>query len=449
MSASNHNGAGAPITNDQLEQDLIDVIQGGSRSRPKAERIFDGLVGAWGLPTTRVGPDAVQGSNLSLVRDKVGDANWRDSDETWLERTYGHKRPFLAGAAAGYTDEAEADSHAATRAYSDIDERAGITATAQGIQGASPVEVDPQIVSTLRERAPIVDRVATQAQAGFQAQYNIVSGRSDPVGFLSEGEAVDMTTSGSAQTPQDFTLSTETKEMKIHTDLVDISDFTQRASDSLGYMDVEETTLGQRIVELTLQKARGLYYADPSQGSGNQDIEDGDAWPGLTKLADDASSSYVVDKSGVAGGFLSDIRDELTTVVENTGLTYDAAAIAVSPSMMDALVGQADTVTRLEGYGADVDFGRRSIQIKGVEVFEDPNIRDYSGFLNSSLTNQGDKGDVFIYDTRNFQFRQLAPMSTVPLGRVGLGNRVALFEYGRPISKSQGEHIRVLQQYDI
>jgi hypothetical protein len=258
-----------------------------------------------------------------------------------------------------------------------------------------------------------------------------------------------MTTSGSAQTPQDFTLSTETKDMQIHADLVEISDFTMRAEDSLGYMDLEETTLGQRIIEFNLQKARAFYYADPSQGSGSQDIEDGDAYPGIVKLADDASSSFVIDKSGTSSGFLDDIKGELTTVVENSGLTYDAAAIAVSPTMMDALVGEADSVTRLEGYGADVDFGRRSIQIKGVEVFEDPNIRDYSGFLNSTLTNQGDNGDVFIFDQRNLQFRQLAPLSTVPLGRVGLGDRVAMFEYGRLISKSQGEHLRVLQEYNV
>lgn len=437
------------VSQEQLEQDIVGLLQGGRSSRPKAQRIFNGLVEAWGLPTTRVGPDSVKGSNLSLVKRKVADPEWRDKDETWLSRTYGTKRPFLAGAAAQGLDDEETEGHAAARAYDDMQERATIDATTQGVKGASPVEVDPQIVNTLRERVPIVTRVTSQAQAGFQAQYNIVSARSDPVGFLSEGEAVDMTTSGSAQTPQDFTLSTETKDMKLHTDLVEISDFTMRASDSLNYMDVEETTLGQRIIEFNLQKARAFYYADPSQGSTQQDIEDSDAYPGITKLADDASSSYVIDKSGVSSGFLSDIRNELTTVVENTGLTYDAARIAVSPTMMDALSDQANSVTRLEGYDSDINFGRRSIQIKGVEVFEDPNIRDYSSILNSTLTNQGDNGDVFIYDSRNLQFRQLAPLSTMPLGRVGLGDRVAMFEYGRLISKSQGEHIRVLQQYDV
>jgi len=81
-------------------------------------------------------------------------------------------------------------------------------------------------------------------------------------------------------------------------------------------------------------------------------------------------------------------------------------------------------------------------------VFEDPNIRNYSS-LSSATTNGGDNGDVFIYDTRNLQFRQLAPLSTVPLGKVGLADRAAMFEYGTLLSKSQGEHIRVLQAYDV
>jgi hypothetical protein len=47
------------------------------------------------------------------------------------------------------------------------------------------------------------------------------------------------------------------------------------------------------------------------------------------------------------------------------------------------------------------------------------------------------------------QFRQLAPFSTVPLGRTGLADKVAMFEYGTLIDKSQGEHTLWLQGYDI
>ncbi|AFH22027.1 hypothetical protein OSG_eHP14_00235 [environmental Halophage eHP-14] len=437
MSTAESNGT------EQFESDILSLIRGGSTSRRKAERIFDGLVRSWGLPTTRIGPDAVRGSNISLVRDKVDEAEWRDEDETWMSRQFGHKRPFMAASAAGFTPDEDAD-HAATRAYDDIQERATVDATSQGIKGASPVEVDPEIVQTLRTRAPLPQRLTTQAQAGFQAQYNVISSRSDPIGMVSESDAVDL----SGNTPQDFGLGTETKDMEIYVDLVEISDFTARAEDTLNYMDVMDTTLGQRMVEHALFKSKQLYYGDPNESESNGSVEDSNAYPGMAVLANDASGSYVIDKSGTSSGFLEDIKSELTTTVENSGLTYDAARIAVSPTMFDALENEANAVTRLTGYDADIEFGGRSIQIKGVEVFEDPNIRSY-GSLDSSTTGGGDNGDVFIYDSRNLQFRELAPLSTMPLGAVGLGDRAALFEYGRLISKSQGEHIRVLQAYDV
>jgi hypothetical protein len=423
----------------QFEDDLIGLVQGGSKSRPKAERIFDGLVRSWGMPETRVGPDAVPGANISLVRQQMLEANWRD-EETWAEREFGAKRPFLAGAARAVG----AEDGAVTRAFDEMNERATIDSNNPILETASPVEVDPELIQTLRSRAPIVDEIATQAQAGFKARYNTINDRSDPLGMLSETESVDL----SGDTPQDFGIGSEVKDMRLFVDLIEVSDFAQRAEATLDYMDLMGTTMGQRMIEANLFKARQIYYGDNSVGSGNQDIEDGDAYDGMVVLANDASTSYTIDKSGVSSGFLEDIKSELTTVVENTGLTYDAAQIAVSPTMFDALENEANAVVRLNSYDGNLEFGGRAIQIKGVRVFEDPNIRNYSS-LSSTTTNGGDNGDVFIYDTRNLQFRQLAPMSTVPLGKIGLADRAAMFEYGTLISKSQGEHIRVLQQYDV
>lgn len=427
---------------EEFESTITGLLQGGSRSRPKAERIFDGLVEQWGLPITRVGPDAEKGSNISLVRQQFTDPEWREN-ETWADEQYGAKRPFLAGAARSF-DADDGDSGPVTRAFDGMQERATIDATNPILKSASPVSVDPQIVQTLRSRAPLPQRLVTQSQAGFQAKYNIINARSDPVGMVSESAAVDL----SGNTPQDFGLSTESKDMEIYVDLVEISDFTQRAESTLNYMDVTQTTLGQRMIEAELFKNRQFYYGDPSVAASDGSVEDSNAFEGIVKLANDASTSYVIDKSGTSSGFLEDIKTELTTIVQNTGLTYDSAAIAVSPTMFDALENEANAVVRLDGYDESLNFGGRAIQIKGVEVFEDPNIRNYAG-LSSTTTAGGDEGDVFVYDTRNLQFRQLAPLSTVPLGRIGLADRAALFEYGRLISKSQGEHLRVLQGYDV
>jgi hypothetical protein len=427
---------------DDYTNDLISIARGTRLTEDKAERAFDGLVRAWGMPTTVVGADNKQGANISLVRQKMLEPGWQDADDTWAKREFGAKRPFLAGAAEAAG--AGGSGTAATRAFDDMTERATIDANNPILQTASPVEVDPQIVEVLRSRAPIRTRVTTQAQAGFTARYNTINARSDPLGMLSKTESVDL----SGDTPSDFGIGSDTKDMKRFVDLVEISDFSQRAEQTLDYMDLTQTTMGQRMIEANLFMARQYYYGDPSVGSGNQDVEDGDAFEGMVKIANDASTSYVIDKSGTSSGFLEDIKAELTTVVENTGLTYDAAVIAVSPTMFDALENETNAVVRLDSYDGDVNFGRRSLQIKGVEVFEDPNIRNYSS-LSSGTTGGGDNGDVFIYDERNLQYRELAPMSTVPLGKIGLADRAAMFEYGTLISKSRGEHIRVLQAYDV
>jgi len=56
-------------------------------------------------------------------------------------------------------------------------------------------------------------------------------------------------------------------------------------------------------------------------------------------------------------------------------------------------------------------------------------------------------GDVFIFDQRVFRRRQLSPLSTVPLGRVGLADKAAMFEYKTNIDKSHGAHVKYLQDY--
>jgi len=54
----------------------------------------------------------------------------------------------------------------------------------------------------------------------------------------------------------------------------------------------------------------------------------------------------------------------------------------------------------------------------------------------SSVGSDSTDGDVFLYDERAVQYRALAPDSTVPLGRIGLADRAALFSYGRLIDKT-------------
>lgn len=306
------------------------------------------------------------------------------------------------------------------------------------VEEATPIQYDPRIMDVQRQAAPIVDDIPQVGQAGFTASYNVISDRDQPIGFLTEGNAIDL----SNQKDSDHTLANEQKDMKIWVDKVNISDFTARAEASLGYMDVTQMTFGQRVVAHALMKARAIFYGDSSVGSGNNDIEDSAAYDGMAKMAVDAGND--VDQSAWTGSgdrpLFTGLKRELTKLVEETGLTYNAARIGVSPMFFDTLENELDHVVRLDSFDGDENYGGRSLSIKGVPLREYPNIRGYSNLTSSNFTSS--ENDVFIWDSRGVQFRSLMPLTTVPLARVGLGNRAALAEFGTMIDKSQGNHLR-------
>lgn len=442
----------------------IDSVLSGSASKEQLERVHNALTEGYGMPTTVVGRNGMTGVPTSAIKRKF-------ASREYVRERYGMDSPFLAAAMAGrdyHSKKSQGDipDSRTTRAIDsllgeesdrtrsfldehgsgeDVDARALVDETVIG--DAAPIEVDPVIIDVQRSAAPELDVVQSVAQAGFQAQYNIISNRDEPVGFLSEAEAAgDLE---SQFDPQSFDLPTAFKEMKRHVGLVKVSDFSQRAMETLEYMDPRETALGQATIAHMLQKARALFYGDTSVAAGDRSIEDEDAFDGIAKIADDAGNS--IDKTAVSSGFLEDLLDELTRLIQNTGMTWDRARIMVSPFFYNAIYEEVTPTIRLDGYDADVEYGPNGIALSteqgSAPITPAPNIRDYGGLSGVGAT--GGVGDAFIIDELALQFRQLAPMSTVPLGRDGLADKVALFEYYSLVDKSQGEHLRWLQNYDI
>jgi len=429
----------------------IDIQASLDNVRTNSEPVYRGLTTEWGLPEVVVGRGGQLGVPISALKEKV-----RKNPE-WLEERYGTRHPFLAAAMAGqdYSADDSPDTRT-TRAINKLtDEDAdGKRAIVDDgiVSAAAPIEVDPVIVDVQRSAAPELDVIQTVAQPGFQYQYNVLSNRDSPVGFLSNDEA-----HGDLESQfdnQSYTLSDETVSHKRQVGLVKVSDFSQRAMETLEYMDPRETTLGQAVISHTLQQARAMFYGDPDQAAGDRSIEDGDAPRGLARFAEQAGNT--TDKSAVSSGFMEDLLDNVTTKVQNSGLTWDRARYFVSPFMYNALYEEATPVVRLDGYDADVEFGPQGIAIStdmgSVPITMAPNIRSYSGF--SGLAASSDPGDVFLIDDLAIQKRQLAPMSTVSLGRTGLADRVALFEYYSFVDKSLDtsnsvSHTEYYQGYDI
>lgn len=453
--------------------DLADLdIQsalGEALTNQKGRKVHHALTTAWGLPQVTVDAAGTTGVPVSSLKRKAA------NNPDWVEDTYGTRYPFVmaAMAAPDYDPQEEGvdtETKAAiakvyARAVEDEsvsrelhnrgvisdEERQQIQNTRalidEGIIGdAAPIEVDPLIVGVQRSAAPELELIQSVATPGFQFQYNVIDNREDP-SYLSEADAAgDLE---SVLTPQSYTLSDETLSMKRLVGLVKVSDFSQRAMETLNYMDPRQTALGQATIAHTLKKARGMFYGDPDVGSSDGSIEDSEAVEGLAAKADAASNT--TDKSGRSTGLLEDLLRELTTKIETTGLTWDRARFLVSPFFYNEVYEEQTPVIRIDGYEADVEYGPQGISLStdqgSAPITRAPNIREYSGL--SGVGANSSWGDVFLIDELAVQFRQLAPMSTVPLGRTGLSDRVAMFEYYQFVDKSQGEHIHWYQDYDV
>jgi hypothetical protein len=432
------------------------VLTGAStKSNDQARDLYDTLVRAWELPEK-----GTKDGTLGDIDAARAMARQMDAEE-W-RAAYGHERPFLAGALAGENYERGQDGavdQILERAAKPDGERAAIDASV--VQAATPIEVDPEIVSILDDAAPLLDLVTMEAQPGFTAQYNIISDRNQPVGRTSESDAIDLT----ANSDGDFTLDTKQRDMSIYVDRVTLSDFTQRAEDSLNYMDVEETTLGQRTALYGRYTAGELVYGDPDVGLSDGSIQDSSATFGMARLAQKADANlndgvtHEVDKSGLSTSGktprLDDLKNELTKLVTNTGASYNDLRAITGPESFDTFENEANVVTRLLGYDDNINFGGREINVKGVPLTEVRAVgrTEHGGFSynQTGATPAGNfdinTGDVVVFDESTFRHRQLAPLSTVPLGRRGLADEAALFSYSANIDKSHGSHLKFLKAY--
>jgi len=163
-----------------------------------------------------------------------------------------------------------------------------------------------------------------------------------------------------------------------------------------------------------------------------------------------------VSKTSTTTNFLEDIKAEITSLVTDTGASYDDLLAVTSPEFFDAIENEQNTVVRLGGFDEDINFGGRGITLKQNVPLEEVRAvgrSEHGGYSYDGTGGAGnfdpDPGDVFVFDQSTFRHRQLAPLSTVPLGRRGLADEAAMFSYSTNIDKSHGAHVKYLQGYDF
>ena len=434
---------------DDPHRTFTNAVLSGAPSSANARKAYAAMQAGWDLPETIIGDGRV-GIPVTEFAQALYESHQQHADDpetdTLAERLYGTRHPFLAATFAGPEYEAgdgvrdvdQLFEH--TRDATPDGERGLVDTTV--VKSASPVQVDPAIVDIQRSQAPILDIIPTVSQPGFTADYNVFDARTLEDYFMTESDAADLTNNAGS----DFSLTNDTQDMKIAATLLNVSDFSARAEESLDYMNLMDTTMGQVMAEWFNVTAKTFFYGDADTTTGSGEHEDANGYDGLAAFADDGSNA--VDKTGTSSGILEDILDYLTEQTQSSGLTFGNARVLVSPKMYNTIYDEVTPVVRIDGYDADVEYGPQGLAIGhergSVPITPCDNIRDYqseSDGVGSNSTN----GDVFIYDDRTVQFRTLAPMSTVPLGRTGLSDKAALFYYGALIDKSQGNHTHRLR----
>jgi len=450
----------------------LDIIESKApKTNSDARDIYQSLCEAYGIPgkVTREGELADVSRAKQLARDPEA-----------FEERFGDPNFFLrmavgSAAVAEDTDEDDIVARAAevieerTTEVADQTRASGVI-DAGVVQDSTPIEVDPVIVDIQDGAAPLRGHVTFEAQPGFTAQFNIVSDRNEPTpGKVSEGEAIDLTDKDNA----DWSLSDEKLDMGIYVDRMTMSDFTQRAWDSLdwGTNDIEETTVGQSAIKHARFTAWEMVYGDPdaddpaadAQIQGEHAAASLAYWANFADTEDLTDIEHVVDKAGVAvndendeTAGLEDLKDEVTELVTNTGADYNDLIAVAGPDAFNAFENETNFVVRLDNYDSNVQFGGRAMNIKqGVPLYEVRMVGKDSvesvDFDDSDGVSEWapDPGDVFIFDQSTFRRRQLAPASSVPLARRGLADEACLFEYYNNIDKSHGAHIKFLEGYDL
>lgn len=314
------------------------------------------------------------------------------------------------------------------------------------VESSTPLVFDPEILSLIIQNAPLRDRVMMEGQEGYSAVYNNISSRDASIGWVSESDSLNLFDN----TESDIGMSKNERDMKIWVDKVTISDFSNRAFSH--YNNLRDTTLGERLAVHAQDWEQTLLYGDPSEALSDGSPGDSNAPEGIESIITSAGNN--VDKSGVSlsasDALLKDVKAEIIKMLQSTdNVNPMDLEIWTSWTAYDEMDNELTGHGRIDLSDESVNFGDTDISIgPQVPVIPTHNVRSHS-FGGGSYT-PGDEGDVFIVDTgRSIRWRQLAPLSTVPLGRRGLSDEVAMFEYGAPVARAEGNFGRYLSAYNV
>lgn len=316
-------------------------------------------------------------------------------------------------------------------------------------QTPTPLVFDPEILELLKQNAPFVSMVPEEGQQGYKAVFNRIDSRDDPMGFVDEGTSLDLISNS-----KEFSMTRDEQAMKIYTDAVRVSEFSDRAS--AHYMDLADTALGTRVAEHAQHKEQSFLYADPAAG-GSTPLTDGspydaNAYPGLRKQFTAAGQNVDKSTTDISGtdGLLQNIKSEIKALMQGPfNINKTDLLVVTSHTLFDQLENELEVKARYDEDTSTVNYGIDTIRVSNVPVMATHQVDEHTFDDGTNSYTVGSEGDVFIVNTRATRFRSLMPLSTIPLAKQGWSDQMGLGEFGALIERSGGNFGKYLSDYQI
>lgn len=306
-------------------------------------------------------------------------------------------------------------------------------------ENATPLVFDPDVLQLLKENAPFAfDRLTRRGQEGYQVVFNNVSEREAPRGYGTEADTVNL-----QDDARDMTFETVKVDLAKYMDSATVTDFSAEAS--AHYMDLSELAIGARMAEYAQLHEQTVLYGDPTLAT-NAASDGETGGPGDPNAFKGLANLYTEDSTAITSNVTEGIKAQIRELLQGDYAVNPAdLEVWMSWSLFDEIENELSTDVANARFAIDVDninlnYGDYEVNIGGVPVVPGHNI-DQHTYNDPGGTDYtvGDRNDVFIVNTATAEYRELLPMTTIPLAQRGAADEVGMVEFGTLIERSASD----------
>jgi len=303
-------------------------------------------------------------------------------------------------------------------------------------ENATPLVFDPEIMQLLKQNAPhAFGRLTRRGQEGHQVVFNNINSREDPAGYGTEADSANL-----QDLNRDFGFETPKVDLSLYMDAAAVTDFSAEAS--AHYMDVSEIAVGARLAEYAQLHEQTVFYGDPTLQTASADFSSGETGgPGDPNAFKGLTSLYVEDSTSITAGVGEAIKAEIRELLQSD--------FAINPADLEVwcswtLFDELENELRgdhgrfaIDVDNLNLDWGNYELEAGGVPIVPGHNIDNHTYDDPGGTTySVGDPNDVFIVNTATLEYRELLPMTTIPLATRGASDEVGMVEFGTLIERS-------------